>query len=125
MDEDTTRALAVVRLINVRRSESEDGLTSSRRLTRHFVEQMETFHLSSVVRLRMPRKKEAVFLRRQLGDSLLEVPVLSEEKVWCTDKATKRAIYNSKNFIPVGGRAGKESEDEEVNERRMPLCGGP
>ena len=33
-----------------------------------------------------------------------------------TDNATKRAIYNSKIFIPVGGRAGTDSEDEEVDE---------
>ena len=55
MDEDTKGALAVDRQINVRRS--EDGLSSRRRLTRHFVKQMETFHVYSVAKLRMPRNK--------------------------------------------------------------------
>ena len=45
-----------VRQIKVRRD--EDGLTSRIRLTWHLVKHMKTFHLYSVVRLRMPKDKK-------------------------------------------------------------------
>ena len=75
----------MARQINMRRS--EDGLTSRRRLARHFVKQLETIHLYSVARLRMPKKQQFVS-GASLADRLLEVPVLTEEEVWTTDKAT-------------------------------------
>ncbi len=111
VDEQTKAKFAANRQLNVCRS--EDGLTSRRRLARHFVKQMETFHLFSAAKLRMPKKKKKFFSGTSLGDSLVEVPVLKEEELWATDKATKKAIYSTKNFIPVGGRAGSESEDED------------
>lgn len=114
VDEQTKVKFAAARQLNVCRS--EDGLTSRRRLTRHFVKQMETFHLYSAAKLRMPKKKKKFFSGTSLGDCLVEVPVLKEEELWTTDKATKKAIYSSKNFIPVGGRAGSESEDDDDDE---------
>jgi hypothetical protein len=115
VDEDTKAKLAVARQLNVHRS--EDGLTSRRRPSRHCVKQLETFHLYSAARLRMPRRaKKHLGSGTRLGDSRVEVPVLKEEDLWATDKATKKAIYSSKNFIPVGGRAGSESEDDEDDE---------
>ena len=114
IDEETKVRMAVIRHLNVCRS--EDGLTSRRRLTRHFVKQMETFHLFSAARLRMPKRRKLYFPGTSVGDSLVEVPVLLEDELWQTSKATKKAIYSSKNFIPVGGRAGSESEDDEDDE---------
>ena len=64
----------------------------------------------------MPRKQNKLCSGISLGDSLVEVPVLTEEEVWPTDKAAKRGIYSFNNFIRVGGRTGSESEDEEVDE---------
>ena len=110
VDDVTKTHMAVSRKVHVHRS--EDGLTARRRLARHFVKQMETFHLFSGARLRMP-KKNKFFSGSSLGDSLVEVPVLLEEELWATDKATKKAIYSSKNFIAVGGRAGSESDDDD------------
>jgi hypothetical protein len=118
VDEQTKTKFAAARQLNVCRS--EDGLTSRRRLARHFVKQMETFHLYSAAKLRMPKKKKKFFSGTSLGDSLVEVPVLKEEELWATDKATKKAIYSSKNFIPVGGRAGSESEDDDDDEDDEP-----
>jgi hypothetical protein len=52
-----------------------------------------------------------LFSATSLGDNLVGVPVLTEDIMWTTHKSTKRAIYISKNLIPVGGRAESESED--------------
>ena len=54
VDDDTKTKLAATRQLNAHRS--EEGLSSRRRLTRHFVKQLETFHLFSAARLRMPKK---------------------------------------------------------------------
>jgi hypothetical protein len=112
VDEHTKAKLASSRQLHVTRS--EDGLTSRRRLARHSVKQMETFHFFSGAKLRMPKKPKKFFTGTNLGDCLVEVPVLSEADLWSTDKGNKRAIYGS-NFIAVGGRAGSggESDDDD------------
>jgi hypothetical protein len=112
VDEDTKTKLAVSRKLNVLRS--EEGLAARRRVSRHLIKQLEPFHVYTGARLKMAKKSKRHFTGTNLGDSLTEVPVPLEDELWATDKATKKAIYSSKNFILVGGRADSgESEDED------------